>query len=132
MSYFFPKYLSLNTVIYECERIISVPRFICYVVKYFFFFTQSKKVMSIPPFMLGGNPWAQMIVQQQQQQIAAVQAQAQAQAAHAQAAAVHAHMHVAQQMAMHQMSSAPPHRIPEPLSEEKLLEKCNRCKSTFQ
>lgn len=81
------------------------------------------KVMSIPPFMLGGNPWAQMIVQQQQQQMAA--AQAQAQAAHAQAAAVHAHMHVAQQMAMHQMSSAPPHRIPEPLSEEKLQEKCN-------
>lgn len=80
--------------------------------------------MSIPPFMLGGNPWAQMIVQQQQQQIAAVQAQAQAQAAHAQAAAVH-NMHVAQQMAMHQMSSAPPHRIPEPLSEEKLQEKCN-------
>lgn len=79
--------------------------------------------MSIPPFMLGGNPWAQMIVQQQQQQIAAVQAQAQA--AHAQAAAVHAHMHVAQQMAMHQMSSAPPHRIPEPLSDEKLQEKCN-------
>lgn len=78
--------------------------------------------MSIPPFMLGGNPWAQMIVQQQQQQIAAVQAQAQA--AHAQAAAVH-NMHVAQQMAMHQMSSAPPHRIPEPLSEEKLQEKCN-------
>lgn len=81
--------------------------------------------MSIPPFMLGGNPWAQMIVQQQQQQIAAVQAQAQAQAAHAQAAAVHAQMHVVQQMAMHQMSSAPPHRIPEPLSEEKLQEKCN-------
>jgi len=79
--------------------------------------------MSIPPFMLGGHPWAQII--QQQQQIAAVQAQAQAQAAHAQAAAVHAHMHVAQQMAMHQMSSAPPHRIPEPLSDEKLQEKCN-------
>lgn len=79
--------------------------------------------MSIPPFMLGGNPWAQMIVQQQQQQIAAVQAQAQA--AHAQAAAVHAQMHVAQQMAMHQISSTPPHRIPEPLSEEKLQEKCN-------
>lgn len=75
--------------------------------------------------MLGGNPWAQMIVQQQQQQIAAVQAQAQA--AHAQAAAIHANahnMHVAQQMAMQQMSSAPPHRIPEPLSEEKLQEKC--------
>jgi len=80
--------------------------------------------MSIPPFMLGGNPWAQIIVQQQQQQIAAVQAQAQVQAAHAQAAAVH-NMHVAQQMAMHQMSSTPSHRIPEPLSEEKLQEKCN-------
>jgi len=79
--------------------------------------------MSIPPFMLGGHQWAQIL--QQQQQIAAVQAQAQAQAAHAQAAAVHAHMHVAQQMAMHQMSSAPPHRIPEPLSEEKLQEKCD-------
>lgn len=74
--------------------------------------------------MLGGNPWAQII--QQQQQIAAVQAQAQAQAAHAQAAAVHAHMHVAQQMAMHQMSSAPPHRIPEPLSDEKLQEKSQK------
>lgn len=87
--------------------------------------------MSIPPFMLGGNPWAQMIVQQQQQQIAAVQAQAQAQAAHAQAAAVH-NMHVAQQMAMHQMSSTPSHRIPEPLSEEKLQEKCNCCLSIYR
>jgi len=86
--------------------------------------------MSIPPFMLGGNPWAQMIVQQQQQQIAAVQAQAQAQVVHAQAAAVH-NMHVAQQMAMHQMSSTPSHRIPEPLSEEKLQEKCNFKKIVF-
>lgn len=99
-----------------CLAVLSVCRFTI---------VRILQAMSIPPFMLGGNPWAQMIVQQQQQQIAVVQAQAQAQAAHAQAAAVHAHMHVAQQMAMHQMSSAPPHRIPEPLSDDKLQEKCN-------
>ena len=74
--------------------------------------------MSIPPYLLGPNPWAQMMAHQQAHaQLAAAQAHAQA-AAQAQAAH-HAHMQA--------MSGGPPlpqpPKQPEVLSEDKLQEK---------
>ena len=78
--------------------------------------------MSIPPYLLGPNPWAQMMAQQQAHaQLAAAQAQAHAQAA-AQAQAAHqAHI---QAMSV---SGGPPlpqvPKQPEVLSEDKLQEK---------
>lgn len=78
--------------------------------------------MSIPPYLLGPNPWAQMMAQQQAHaQLAAAQA-AHAQAAAAQAQAAH-HAH------MQAMSGAGP-PLPQPpkqpetaISEDKLQEK---------
>lgn len=78
--------------------------------------------MSIPPYLLGPNPWAQMMAQQQAHaQLAAAQA-AHAQAAAAQAQAAH-QAHIAQAM-----GTAPPPlpqapKQPDILSEDKLQEK---------
>lgn len=63
--------------------------------------------MSIPPYLLGPNPWAQMMAQQQ---LAAAHAQAQA-------AAAQAHAHAMQQQ------MPPPHPKPDVMTEDKLQEK---------
>lgn len=82
--------------------------------------------MSIPPYLLGPNPWATMMAQQQAAhvQLAAAQAQAQAQA-HAQAAAQAQAAHHAHMQAM--TGTGPPlpqlPKQPEVLSEDKLQEK---------
>lgn len=76
--------------------------------------------MSIPPYLLGPNPWATMMAQQQVQ-LAAAQAHAAQAAAHAQAAH-HAHM---QAMAGPPLPQMP--KQPEVLSEDKLQEKGNVC-----
>lgn len=73
--------------------------------------------MSIPPYLLGPNPWATMMAQQQAHaQLAAAQAHAQAaaQAAH------HAHMQAVAGPPLPQMP-----KQPEVLSEDKLQEKGN-------
>ena len=76
--------------------------------------------MSIPPYLLGPNPWATMMVQQQAHaQLAAAQAHAQA-AAHAQVAH-HAHMHAIAGPPLPQMP-----KQPEIISEDKLQEKGDR------
>lgn len=67
--------------------------------------------MSMPPYLLGPNPWAQMMAQQQ---LAAAHAQAQAVAAQAQA-----HAHAMQQQ------MPPPHPKPDIMTEDKLQEKGN-------
>lgn len=73
--------------------------------------------MSIPPYLLGPNPWATMMAQQQAHaQLAAAQAHAQA-AVHAQAAH-HAHMQAIAGPPLPQMP-----KQPEVLSEDKLQEK---------
>lgn len=66
--------------------------------------------MSMPPYLLGPNPWATMMAQQQ---LAA--------AAHAQAqvAAAQAHAHALQQQ------MPPPHPKPDVMTEDKLQEKGN-------
>ena len=74
--------------------------------------------MSLPPYLLGPNPWATMMAQQQAHaQLTAVQAHAHAQAvAQAQAAHIHA------------MTGPPPPQLPiqpEVISEDKLQEKGN-------
>ena len=76
--------------------------------------------MSLPPYLLGPNPWAQMMAQQQaaHAQLAAAQAHAQA-AAQAQAAH-HAHM---QAMSGQGPPLPQPPKQPEVLSEDKLQEK---------
>lgn len=75
--------------------------------------------MSLPPYLLGPNPWATMMAQQQAHaQLAAAQAHAQA-AAQAQAAH-HAHM---QAIAGPPLPQLP--KQPEVLSEDKLQEKGN-------
>lgn len=84
--------------------------------------------MSIPPYLLGPNPWATMMAQQQAHvQLAAAQAQAQAQAqAHAQAAA---HAQVAHAAHMQAMAGPPLPQMPkqpEVLSEDKLQEKAQK------
>lgn len=63
--------------------------------------------MSMPPYLLGPNPWAQMMAQQQ---LAAAHAQAQA-------AAAQAHAHAMQQQ------MPPPHPKPDVMTEDKLQEK---------
>jgi pre-mRNA-processing factor 8 len=75
--------------------------------------------MAIPPYLLGPNPWAQMMVQQQAHaQLAAVQAHAQAAA---QAQAVH-HAHV-QAMSGGGPSISQSSKQPEIISEDRLQEK---------
>lgn len=64
--------------------------------------------MSIPPYLLGPNPWATMMAQQH---LAAAHAQAQA------AAAAQAHVHALQQQ------MPPPHPKPDVMTEDKLQEK---------
>lgn len=64
--------------------------------------------MSIPPYLLGPNPWATMMAQQH---LAAAHAQAQA------AAAAQAHAHALQQQ------MPPPHPKPDIMTEDKLQEK---------
>lgn len=64
--------------------------------------------MSIPPYLLGPNPWATMMAQQH---LAAAHAQAQA------AAAAQAHAHALQQQ------MPPPHPKPDIITEDKLQEK---------
>lgn len=93
--------------------------------------------MALPPYLLGPNAWASIMVQQQQQvaqaQMAAAQAhaavaqaQAQAQAvAQAQAAAAQAQLHAKtghSYVAQSQPPQAVP-KVPEGLTEEKLQEK---------
>ncbi|XP_029055489.1 pre-mRNA-processing-splicing factor 8 [Osmia bicornis bicornis] len=76
--------------------------------------------MSIPPYLLGPNPWATMMAQQQAHaQLAAAQAHAQA-AVHAQAAH-HAHMQAIAGPPLPQMP-----KQPEVLSEDKLQEKAQK------
>lgn len=64
--------------------------------------------MSLPPYLLGPNPWATMMAQQH---LAAAHAQAQA------AAAAQAHAHALQQQ------MPPPHPKPDVMTEDKLQEK---------
>ncbi|KAH1004184.1 hypothetical protein HUJ04_003975 [Dendroctonus ponderosae] len=66
--------------------------------------------MSMPPYLLGPNPWAQMMAQQQ---LAAAHAQAQA-------AAAQAHAHAMQQQ------MPPPHPKPDIMTEDKLQEKAQK------
>lgn len=68
--------------------------------------------MSIPPYLLGPNPWATMMAQQH---LAAAHAQAQA------AAAAQAHAHALQQQ------MPPPHPKPDVMTEDKLQEKGTSC-----
>lgn len=63
--------------------------------------------MSLPPYILGPNPWATMMAQQQ---LAAVHAQAQV-------AAAQAHAHALQQQ------MPPPHPKSDIITEDKLQEK---------
>lgn len=63
--------------------------------------------MSLPPYLLGPNPWATMMAQQQ---LAAVHAQAQA-------AAAQAHAHALQQQ------MPPPHPKSDVMTEDKLQQK---------
>lgn len=90
--------------------------------------TKQVKNMAIPPYILGPNAWASMMVQQQaaHAQLAAAQAHAQAHAqaqvvAQAQAAHAHAQMHALQQA--QQPVPMPLPKQPEVLTEEKLQEK---------
>ena len=77
--------------------------------------------MSLPPYLLGPNPWATMMAQQQAHaQLAAAQAQAHAQAAAQAQAAHHAHLHA---MAGPPLPQLP--KQPEIISEDKLQEKGN-------
>lgn len=83
-----------------------------------YFSWEALAIMSIPPFLLGPNPWATMMAQQQAQ-IAAAQVHAQAAAMREQAVA-HAQMHAIAGPPLPQMP-----KQPEVLSEDKLQEKGN-------